>query len=80
MGDVNNSYTVPVTFEFWVLALLVTVEAVWLVFLGSLVVGYEMSFAEVTLLALVGYIGCRREQFFAMVTDIFRKKQKGTGN
>lgn len=77
MGEVKSTHAYSVTFEFWLLAFLVVIEAVWVGFLGSLLFGYHMIVTEVVLLSVTGYIGCRREQFFEMLTDRFRKKRKG---
>lgn len=77
MGEVGSVHTYSITFEFGLMGFLVVVEAVWIGFLGSLLFGYHMNVMEVALLSVVGYIGCRREQFFEMLVDRFRKNQKG---
>lgn len=77
MGEMESMPTYSITFEFGLMGFLVVVEMVWVGFLGSLLFGYHMNVIEVVLLSVVGYIGCRREQFFEMLVDMCGKNQKG---
>ncbi|KLA04840.1 hypothetical protein B4086_5798 [Bacillus cereus] len=77
MGEAESLYTYSITFEFGLMGFLVVAETVWIGFLCSLLFGYHMNVMEVALLSVVGYIGCRRGQFFEMVADWFGNKQKG---